>query len=77
MKHLQTLCLPLKPLPIRAVESTREAHAVEDGGFACEGGFEGFEDGFAPPAQIPGGGHSRTMSRVDSSWRISECDSYL
>ncbi|EJD53591.1 RNB-domain-containing protein [Auricularia subglabra TFB-10046 SS5] len=40
--------------------------------FQNQGPFgEGFEDGFAPPAQIPGGGHARTMSRVDSSWRIS------
>jgi hypothetical protein len=33
-------------------------------------GQDGFDDGFAPP---PGfGGHSRTTSRVDSSWRISK-----
>ncbi|KAF5388028.1 hypothetical protein D9615_000459 [Tricholomella constricta] len=31
-------------------------------------GQEGFEDGFAPPAF---GGHSRQVSRVDSSWRIN------
>ncbi|KAG2367320.1 hypothetical protein BDR07DRAFT_1393656 [Suillus spraguei] len=32
-------------------------------------GQDGFDDGFAPP---PGfGGHSRTTSRVDSSWRIN------
>lgn len=29
---------------------------------------EGFDDGFTPPGF---GGHSRTTSRVDSSWRIS------
>jgi protein SSD1 len=30
---------------------------------------DGFDDGFAPP---PGfGGHSRQVSRADSSWRIS------
>jgi len=33
-------------------------------------GQDGFDDGFTPP---PGfGGHSRTTSRVDSSWRISK-----
>lgn len=30
---------------------------------------DGFEDGFAPPSF---GGHSRQVSRADSSWRISE-----
>lgn len=35
--------------------------------------FEGFDDGFVPPAVNPlPGGHSRQGSRVDSSWRISE-----
>jgi len=33
--------------------------------------FDGFNDGFgAPTASL--GGHSRQVSRVDSSWRISE-----
>jgi len=33
-------------------------------------GFEGFDDGFAPPAPL-GGGHSRQVSRADNSWRIN------
>ncbi|KAJ8489315.1 hypothetical protein ONZ45_g13638 [Pleurotus djamor] len=32
-------------------------------------GQEGFDDGFTPPASF--GGHSRQVSRADSSWRIS------
>lgn len=32
-------------------------------------GQDGFEDGFAPPSF---GGHSRQVSRADSSWRISK-----
>jgi protein SSD1 len=31
-------------------------------------GQDGFEDGFAPPAAL--GGHSRQVSRADSSWRL-------
>ncbi|KAF8897586.1 SSD1 protein [Infundibulicybe gibba] len=33
------------------------------------GGQDGFEDGFAPPPAF--GGHSRQVSRADSSWRIN------
>ena len=33
-------------------------------------GFDEFNDGFVPPANI--GGHSRQGSRVENSWRISE-----
>ncbi|KAG5649012.1 hypothetical protein DXG03_000361 [Asterophora parasitica] len=32
-------------------------------------GQEGFDDGFSPPSY--GGGHSRQVSRADSSWRIN------
>ena len=31
-------------------------------------GRDGFEDGFAPPATL--GGHSRQVSRADSTWRL-------
>jgi protein SSD1 len=30
-------------------------------------GQDGFDDGFAPPAAL--GGHSRQVSRADSTWR--------
>jgi protein SSD1 len=30
---------------------------------------DGYEDGFAPPSM---GGHSRQVSRADSTWRMSE-----
>jgi protein SSD1 len=33
-------------------------------------GFDEYNDGFVPPANI--GGHSRQGSRVENSWRISE-----
>lgn len=41
------------------------------GTFAFPSTQEGYEDGFAPP---PGfnGGHSRQVSRADSTWRISK-----
>jgi hypothetical protein len=39
-------------------------------GLSAPSPIDGFEDGFsAPPAM---GGHSRSGSRVDSSWRISK-----
>jgi protein SSD1 len=31
-------------------------------------GQDGFDDGFAPPAAL--GGHSRQVSRADSTWRL-------
>lgn len=36
-------------------------------------GQDGFDDGFTAPAF---GGHSRQVSRADSSWRISELNSF-
>ena len=32
-------------------------------------GQDGYEDGFAPPPAL--GGHSRQVSRAESSWRLS------
>lgn len=34
------------------------------------GAQDGYDDGFVPPAAL--GGHSRQVSRVDSTWRISK-----